>query len=84
MSLLLTAVPAHRDPPTEDQVARHVQKQHEEEPPDLEGELQVLLLPQVHHNQVERHDEYQQQDRRNGLEENENQHGGHPTAGGVV
>src|SRR5919107_4724222 len=81
LSLLFAAVPAHRDPRTEAQIARHVQKQHEEEPPDLVGELEVLLLAQVHDNQVERHREHQEQDRRNGLEEDENQHGGHPTCG---
>jgi len=81
MDLALATVPAHRDPNAEDQVAGHVREQHEQKPPHLGRELEVLLLAQVHHDQVERHGENQQHDRGRALGEDEQQHRGHPTWG---
>ena len=81
MVLFLATVPAHRDPNAEHDVAGHVREQHEQEPPDLGAELEVLLRPQIHDDQVERHDEHQQQNRRGALREDEDEHRGHPTCG---
>ena len=67
MVLLLATVPAHRDPNAEHDVARHVREKHEQEPPDLVRELEVLLLAQIRDDQVERHGEHQKQNRRGAL-----------------
>jgi hypothetical protein len=81
MGFLVAAVPAHRDPHAEDQVARHVEEQHEQEPPGLDLELEAGLVLDFDPGQVERAGEREQQDRRDALEEDEEQHRGHPTAG---
>jgi hypothetical protein len=79
--LLFAAVPAHRDPAAEDEVARNVEKHHEQEPPHLVPELEAGLVLDVVPGEVERPGERQQQDRRDTLEQDEEEHGGHPTAG---
>jgi hypothetical protein len=81
MGVLLAAVPSRRDPHAEDQVAGHVEEQYQQEPPDLDLEVQVGLVPDVDPDQIETHGEGQQQDERDALEEHEEQHGGNPTAG---
>jgi hypothetical protein len=80
MGLLVPAVPAHRDPHAEDEIARHVQEEHEQEPPDLHLEIDGFIL-YVDPDEVERDAQDQQHDGRDVLEEHEQQHGGHPTAG---
>ena len=58
-----------------------MQEQHEQEPPDLVRELEVVLVLRRSRHEVERHDQDEQHDRRGALGEHEQQHGGHPTAG---
>jgi hypothetical protein len=81
MSFLLAAVPTHRNPHAEDEVARHVEQQHEQEPPYLHLELEVRLVLDVHPDEVERDAENQEHDRWHALCEDEQEHGGHPTTG---
>jgi hypothetical protein len=79
--LLVPAVPPHCDPDAEDQVARHVQEQHEQEPPHFDLKLEARLVLDVDPDEVERDGEDKQQDPRDALREHEQEHGGHPTAG---
>jgi hypothetical protein len=81
MRFLLTAVPAHREPPAEDEVPRHVEDQHEQEPPGLVGEVEARLVLDVDPHQVQADDEDQQHDPRNALGDHEHDHDGHPIAG---
>jgi hypothetical protein len=78
--LLFHAVPPHREPPAEDQIPRYVEEHDEQEPPGLDLELDVLVLDVVP-GEVERAGERQEQNRRDALEEDEEEHGGHPTTG---
>ena len=70
-----------RDVQEIDEIARHVCEQHQQEPPHLGLEVQAGLVLDVDPDQVERDAEYEQHDRRDVLEDHEQQHGGHPTAG---
>jgi hypothetical protein len=79
--VLGAAVPPHGDPYSEGEVARHVKKEHEQDPPHLDLELEVGLVLDVNPHQVEADEEDEQQDQRDPLEDHEQQHGGHPTAG---
>jgi hypothetical protein len=81
MVVLLAAVPAHREPRAEDEVARHVKEHDQQEPPRLDLEVQVGLVLDVDPNQVERASEREQQDHRDALEDHEEEHGGHTTSG---
>jgi hypothetical protein len=84
MGILVAAVPAHRDPYAEDEIAGHVEEQYEQEPPRLDLEVEAGLVLDVDPGQVEHAGEREQQDRRDALEEHEEQHGGHPTGGDAV
>jgi len=57
-----------------------VQQEYEQEPPRLDLEVHVLLAD-VDPDEVEADRQDDQQDPRDLLEEHEQQHGGHPTAG---
>jgi hypothetical protein len=81
MGFLLTAVPPHRDPAAEDEVAGHVEDEHEQEPPGLHLEIEVRLGLDVDPYEVEADHEGQQQDPGNALEDHEEEHGGHTTTG---
>jgi hypothetical protein len=58
-----------------------VEQQHEQEPPHLDLELEVRLVLHIDPDEVERACEGQQQDYRDALEEDEEEHGGHTTTG---
>jgi len=58
-----------------------VEQYHQQEPPDLGLELEAGLVLDVRPYEIEADDEHEQQDQRDLLEEHEQQHGGHPTAG---
>jgi hypothetical protein len=81
MGVLLAAVPSRRDPYAEDQVAGDVEEHHEQEPPDLDLEVQVGFVLDIDPDEIETHGEGQQQDERDALEEHEEQHDGHTTSG---
>jgi hypothetical protein len=74
-------MPAHRNPHPEDEVARDVEKQYEQDPPQFDLELEAGLVLDVCPHEIEADHEHQQQNHRDLLEEHEQQHGGHPTAG---
>jgi hypothetical protein len=81
MRFLLAAVPAHRYPHAEDKVARHVEDEHQQKPPELDLELEVRLVLHVDPDEVQADHEGQQQNPGNALEDDEEDHGGHPTTG---
>jgi hypothetical protein len=71
----------HGDPQAEDEIARHVEQEHQQDPPELDLELEARLVLDVDPHEVEADDEDEQQDQRDLLEDHEEQHGGHPTSG---
>jgi hypothetical protein len=73
--------PARPDPHAEDEVARDVEDQHEQEPPGLHLEIEARLVLDVDPDQIEADHEGQQQDPGNALEDHEEDHGGHTTTG---
>jgi hypothetical protein len=81
MGVLVAAVPSHCDPDAEHQVARDMEEQDQQEPPDLHLEVEVRLVLHIHPDEVEADDERQEQDPRDALEEHEEEHGGHTTSG---
>jgi hypothetical protein len=82
VGLLIAAIPSpQREPPAEHQIAGHVKEKHQQEPPHLDLELEVRLVLHVDPDEVEHARERQEQDRRDALEEDEKEHGGHPTTG---
>jgi len=84
VGVLVTAVPARRDPHAEDEIARDVEDEHEQEPPRLHLEFQVGLVLDVDPDEVEADHQDQQQDPGNALEDHEKEHGGHPTTGLLI
>jgi hypothetical protein len=82
MGLPIAAVPSpHCEPAAEHQIAGHVEEHHQQEPPHLDLEFEARLVLDVNPDQVEAAGERQQQDPRDALEEDEEEHGGHPTTG---
>jgi hypothetical protein len=80
MGLLALAVPAaRRDPDAEDEVSRHVEEQHEQEPPGLDLKLEAGLVLDVDPDEVEADDESQQEYPRQALGDHEDDHAGHTT-----